>query len=132
PTYWGDQPIVEAPAYIGAVVIFLFVFALFLVKGRLKWWLLGGTIVSLLLSYGKNVGFLTDFLIDYVPFYDKFRAVSSTQVILELCVPALAIFGLVRLFNDFESDEKKLKALKYSAIIVGGIALIFLLFKSSL
>ena len=132
PTYWGDQPIVEAPAYVGAVVLFLFVFALFLVKGRLKWWLVGGTLFSLLLSYGKNLGFLTDFFIDYVPLYNKFRAVSSIQVILELCIPALAIFGLVRLFNDFEKKEEKLKALKYSAIITGGIALVFLLFKSSL
>ncbi|MEZ4803098.1 MAG: YfhO family protein [Gelidibacter sp.] len=132
PTYWGDQTIVEAPAYIGAVVLFLFVFALFLVRGRLKWWLVGGSILSLLLSYGKNLGFLTDFFIDYVPLYNKFRAVSSIQVILELCIPLLAIFGLVRLFNDFESEEKKLKALKYSALITGGLALVFLLFKTSL
>ena len=132
PTYWGDQPIVEAPAYVGAVILFLFVYALFLVKGRLKWWLVGGTVLSLLLSYGKNLGFLTDFFIDYVPLYDKFRAVSSIQVILELCVPALAIFGLVRLFNDFEKKEDKLKALKYSVIITGGLSLVFLLFKSSL
>ncbi|GAL81275.1 hypothetical protein JCM19274_2351 [Algibacter lectus] len=67
PLYWGDQPIVEAPAYVGAVILFLFVFALFLVKGRLKWWLVGGTVFSLLLSYGKNLGFLTNFFIDYVP-----------------------------------------------------------------
>jgi hypothetical protein len=132
PTYWGNQTIVEAPAYIGAVVIFLFVFALFLVKGRLKWWLVGGTLLSLFLSYGKNLGLLTDFFIDYVPLYNKFRAVSSIQVILELCIPALAIFGLVRLFNGVESDEKKLNALKYSAIITGGLALVFLMFKSSL
>lgn len=132
PTYWGDQPIVEAPAYIGAVVIFLFVFALFLVKGRLKWWLVGGSVLALLLSYGKNFSLLTDFFIDYVPLYDKFRAVSSVQVIVELCLPVLAIFGLVKLFNDFNKDEDKLKALKFSAIITGGIALIFLLFKSSL
>ncbi len=132
PTYWGDQPIVEAPAYVGAVILFLFVFALFLVKGRLKWWLVGGTILSLLLSYGKNLGFLTDFFIDYVPLYNKFRAVSSIQVILELCIPALAVFGLVRLFNDFEKKEDKLKALKYSAIITGGVTLVFILFKSSL
>ena len=132
PTYWGDQTIVEAPAYVGAVVLFLFVFALFLIKGRLKWWLLGGSILSLLLSYGKNFGFLTDLFIDYVPLYNKFRAVSSIQVILELCIPVLAIFGLVRLFNDFETDEKKLKALKLSTMIAGGLALIFLLFKSSL
>ena len=132
PTYWGNQPIVEAPAYVGAVILFLFVFALFLVKGRLKWWLVGGTLFSLLLSYGKNLGFLTDFFIDYIPLYNKFRAVSSIQVILELCIPALAIFGLVRLFNDFEKKEDKLKALKYSALITGGITIAFLLFKSSL
>ncbi len=131
PTYWGDQPIVEAPAYIGAVVLFLFVFALFVVKGRLKWWLVGGTIMSLLLSYGKNLGFLTDFFIDYVPMYNKFRAVSSIQVVLELCIPVLAIFGLVRLFNDFEKDEEKLKALKMAAGISGGIAILFLIFKGS-
>ena len=132
PMYWGKQPIVEAPAYIGAVILFLFVFALFLVKGRLKWWLVGGVLLSLLLSYGKNFGFLTDFFIDYVPLYNKFRAVSSIQVILELCIPVLAIFGLVRLFNDFEKKEDKLKALKYTSIITGGVAVVFLLFKSSL
>ncbi|WP_370476251.1 YfhO family protein [Tamlana flava] len=132
PMYWGDQPIVEAPAYIGAVVLFLFVFALFLVKGRLKWWLVGGAIFSLLLSYGKNLGFLTNFFIDYVPLYNKFRAVTSIQVLLELCVPVLAIFGLVRLFNDFEKKDEKINALKYTTIVTGGIALVFLLFKSSL
>ncbi|WP_407557160.1 YfhO family protein [Winogradskyella sp. 4-2091] len=132
PMYWGNQPIVEAPAYVGAVIIFLFVLGLFLVKGRLKWWLVGGTILSLLLSYGKNLGFLTDFFIDYVPFYNKFRAVSSIQVILELCIPVLGIFALSRLFNDFQKDEEKLKALYYSVGITAGLALIFLLFKSTL
>lgn len=131
PTYWGDQPIVEAPAYVGAVTLFLFVFALFLVKGRLKWWLVGGAILSLLLSYGKNLSFLTDLFISVVPLYNKFRAVSSIQVILELCVPILAVFGLVKLFNDFDKDDDKLKALKYTTIITAGIALIFLLFKSA-
>ncbi|EDP70574.1 hypothetical protein FBALC1_07443 [Flavobacteriales bacterium ALC-1] len=132
PMYWGKQPIVEAPAYVGAVIIFLFVFGLFLVKGRLKWWLVGGTILSLLLSYGKNLGFLTDFFIDYIPLYNKFRAVSSIQVILELCIPVLGIFALVRLFNDFQKDEEKLKALKYTVGITAGLALFFLLFKSAL
>ena len=142
PTYWGDQPIVEAPAYIGAVILFLFIFALFLVKGRLKWWLVGGTVFSWGLSLGKNWFLvtnakpdsnpITNFFIDFIPLYDKFRAVSSIQVILELCIPALAIFGLVRLFNDFEQKEDKLKALKYTTIITGGLALVFLLFKSSL
>lgn len=132
PTYWGEQPILEAPAYVGAVVLFLFVLALFLVKGRLKWWLVAGTLLSLLLSYGKNLGFLTDLFIDYVPLYNKFRAVSSIQVILELCIPVLAIFGLVRLFNDFDDKEEKLKALKITVAITAGLALVFLLFKSSL
>ena len=132
PTYWGDQPIVEAPAYIGAVVVFLFVLALFLVKGRLKWWLVGGSILALLLSWGKNLNFLTDFFIDYVPLYNKFRAVSSIQVLLELCVPVLAVFALVKLFNDFDTNEKKLKAVKYATGITAGVALLFLLLKSTL
>lgn len=132
PMYWGKQPIVEAPAYIGAVVLFLFVLALFLVKGRLKWWLVGGSVFSLLLSYGKNLGFLTDFFIDYVPMYNKFRAVTSIQVILELCIPVLAIFGLVRLFNNFEKKEDKQNALKYATIITGSLALVFLLLKTTL
>ncbi len=127
PMYWGNQPIVEAPAYVGAVILFLFVFALFLVKGRLKWWLVAGIITSLLLSYGKNLSFLTNFFIDYFPMYNKFRAVSSIQVILELCIPVLAIVGLGRLFNDFEKDEDKFKALKYTTIIVGGLAVLLLL-----
>ena len=132
PTYWGKQPIVEAPAYIGAVILFLFVLSLFLVKGRLKWWLVGGTILSLLLSYGKNLGLLTDLFIDYFPLYNKFRAVSSIQVILELCIPILGVFGLVKLFSDSETEDNKLKALKYTTIITAGLSLIFLLFKGSL
>jgi hypothetical protein len=132
PMYWGNQTIVEAPAYVGAVIIFLFVLGLFLVKGRLKWWLVGGTILSLFLSYGKNLGFLTDFFIDYVPLYNKFRAVSSIQVLLELCIPVLGVFALVRLFNDFQKDDEKLKALKYSVGITAGLALVFLVFKSTL
>ena len=132
PTYWGAQPYVGAPAYIGASVIFLFILALFLVRGRLKWWLVGGTILALLLSWGKNFGLLTDFFIEYVPMYNKFRAVSSIQVILELCVPVLAILGLSRFFSAEELKERKIHALKWSAIITGGLALIFWLFKSVL
>jgi hypothetical protein len=132
PMYWGDQSIVEAPAYVGAVIIFLFVLGLFLIKGRAKWWLVGGTLLSLLLSYGKNLGFLTDFFIDYVPLYNKFRAVSSIQVILELCVPVLGILGLWHLFKDSKTKEKKLKALKYSVFVTAGLCLVFLLFSSTL
>ncbi len=132
PTYWGKQPFVGAPAYIGASVLFLFVFALFLIKGRLKWWIVGASILALLLSWGKNFSFLTEFFIDYIPLYSKFRAVSSIQVIIELCVPAFAVFGLYRLFHNFEKPEDKFHALKWATIITGGLALVFLLFKSVL
>ena len=132
PMYWGDQPIVEAPAYIGAVVIFLFVLALFLYQGRFKWWLIAGVLMSLLLSYGKNLSFLTDLFIDYVPLYNKFRAVSSIQVILELCIPLLAVLGLSQLFQKDVSSETKLDALKKSLGIVAGLTVLFLIFKNSL
>ncbi len=132
PMYWGDQPIVEAPAYIGAVVIFLFVLALFLYQGRFKWWLIAGVLMSLLLSYGKNLSFLTDFFIDYVPLYNKFRAVSSVQVLLELCIPLLAALGLAELFHKYRSSKTKLEALKKSLGIVAGLTVVFLIFKNSL
>ncbi|WP_299781123.1 YfhO family protein [uncultured Formosa sp.] len=132
PTYWGIQPIVEAPAYVGAVILFLFVLGLFLVKGRKKWWLVGGTVLSLLLSFGKHFGLLTDFFIDYVPMYNKFRAVSSIQVILELCIPVLGTLGLVELFKVTESNDEKLKALKFSVGITAGLTVILLLLKSTL
>lgn len=134
PTYWGDQPFVGAPAYIGASVIFLFIFALFLIKGRLKWWIVGGSILALILSWGKNwfagSNPITNLFIDYVPLYDKFRAVSSIQVLLELCLPLLAIVGLHKLLSKKISSEDKLNALKYSGFISGGL-LIFFLFLSS-
>ncbi len=132
PTYWGDQPYVGAPAYIGATVLFLFVFALYLVRGRLKWWIVGGSVLALILSWGKNFGFFTEFFIDYVPLYNKFRAVSSIQVIIELCVPVLAVFGLYKLFDPKLQKEVKVYALKWSGIIVGGIGLALLLFRSVL
>tara|TARA_R100000306_G_scaffold12131_1_gene14085 strand:- start:13326 stop:15773 length:2448 start_codon:yes stop_codon:yes gene_type:complete len=132
PSYWGDQPIVAAPAYIGAVVIFLAILALFLVKGRLKWWVTAAFLLSLFLSWGKNFSFLTELFIEYVPLYNKFRAVSSIQVIIELILPVLAVIGLHQFFNGFEREEEKKKALLYSAGITGGVALLFILFKSTL
>ncbi len=125
--YWGDQPGVSGPAYLGAVVVFLFVLALFIVKGRLKWWLVGGGILTLLLSYGKNLSWFTDFWIDYVPLYDKFRAITSIQVITELCVPALAIVGLYTFMQSFNRDEIRLKALYWASGISLGILVLLLL-----
>lgn len=132
PMYWGKQPIVEAPAYLGAVLVFLFVLGIFLVKGKLKYWLVGVVVFSILLSWGKNLNFLTNFFIDYVPMYNKFRAVSSIQVIAELAVPLLGILALNEFFNKTTAAEIKLNALKNSFYITGGIALIFTLFGTSL
>ena len=132
PMYWGKQPIVEAPAYIGAVLVFLFFLGTFLVKGKLKNWLVGVVVFSILLSWGKNLNFLTDFFIDYVPMYNKFRAVSSIQVVAELAIPLLGILALKEFFFNENSPEIKLKALKNSFFITGGIALIFTLFGTSL
>lgn len=130
PTYWGNQTFIGAPAYIGAVVIFLFVLALFLVKGRFKWWIVGGSILALLLSWGDNFAPLTKFFINTVPLYNKFRAVSSIQVILELCLPLMAVYGLHKFFSNKRTDEEKEHALKWAAVITGGLALLFLVAKS--
>ncbi|WP_130736202.1 YfhO family protein [Flavobacterium sp. J27] len=127
PTYWGDQPIVAAPAYIGIVVFFFFVLALFVVDNKkIKYALLTGAIVSLLLSWGKNFAFLTDFFIDFIPMYNKFRAVSSIQVLLELCVPALAVLGL---YHFFKIEDKKTQwsyLWKTGAIVFGLLAILFM------
>jgi len=132
PTYWGTQTYVEAPAYIGAVLIFLFVLGLFSVKGNLKKWLLAVTVFSILLSWGKNFPALTNFFIDYVPLYNKFRAVSSIQVIAELAIPLLAILTVNKFLKDKNDKESQLKYLKYATIGVGGLTLLFTLFGSSL
>ncbi|GGZ50371.1 YfhO family protein [Mesonia mobilis] len=130
PTYWGNQTFIGAPAYIGAVVIFLFVLALFLIKGRFKWWIVGGSILALLLSWGDNFAPLTKFFINTIPLYNKFRAVSSIQVILELCLPLMAVYGLHKFFSNKRTDEEKEHALKWAAMITGGLALLFLVAKS--
>lgn len=132
PTYWGEQPIVAAPNYVGASVIFLFVLALYLVKGRLKWWVVGSSILALLLSWGDHFSILTRFFIDYVPLYDKFRTVAMIQVILQLLIPFFGIYGLTRLFSKQIEEKEKLNAIKKATLITGGAALFFLLFKTVL
>ena len=129
PLYWGTQPIVAGPAYIGAIVFFLFILGLILVKGRTKWWLLGGVLLALFLSWGKNFSLLTDLMIDYFPLYNKFRAVSSIQVILELCAPILGILALRKLFSSSVDRSEKLKALKLSFFIVVGLGVALFVFK---
>ena len=132
PAYWGKQTFVEAPAYIGAVLIFLFVLGLFSVRGKLKKWLLAATIFSILMSWGKNFPGLTNFFIDYVPLYNKFRAVSSIQVIVELAVPLLAIITLNQFLQNKNDKTNQLKYLKYTFYVVGGLTLLFTLLGGSL
>ena len=129
--YWGPHPASgpAGPAYIGAAIFFLLVLSLFLVKGKRKWWLLGGIILSLLLSWGKNFPVLTNFMIDYFPLYNKFRAVSSIQVVLELCVPILAVLGLKEIFKNSVGTKQKLNALKLSVFITAGLAIAIFLMK---
>lgn len=124
PTYWGDQPIVAAPAYIGAVVFFLAFLALFIDNRKIKYVFFGGAMFALVLSWGKNFPAVTNFFIDYIPLYDKFRAVSSIQVILELCFPVLAVMGLQSFFQ-LDQDQQKKGLLQTTIFGVGVMAILF-------
>ena len=130
--YWGDQPIVAAPAYIGATVLFVFFLGLLLVKNINMRWIMISIVVSLILSWGKNLSFLTDFMIDYFPMYDKFRAVSSIQVILEFCIPFLAVFGLQKFFAKNTDNYLKTRALYFSGLTLGLVSLSLYLFGANL
>ena len=123
-TYWGDQTIIEAPAYIGAVLFFLFFLGIFLVKGRLKQWLVAATVFSILMSWGRNFELLTHFFIDYVPLYNKFRAVSSIQVIAELCVPILSFLALKAFFSKAHTLKEKQEALKKAVYVFVGLIIV--------
>jgi len=129
PTYWGDQPIVAAPAYIGIVVFFFGILALFTDKRKIKYVFLSGAIMALVLSWGKNFSILTNFFIETIPMYNKFRAVSSIQVILELCFPVLAIMGLQSFFKL--EKEAQFKGLWQSAAVGFGIIIGLFLLKGS-
>jgi len=125
--YWGDQPFTSGPVYAGAIIIFLFILGLFIVKGRFKWVLLTATILALFLSWGKNFMPLTDFFLDYVPGYNKFRAVSMTMVIAELCIPLLAILAVNEILKD-PGIIKKFKNKFFIALgLTGGLSIIFYL-----
>lgn len=125
PTYWGDQYSVAAPAYIGAIVFFLFVLAMFAEERKIKYAFLAGAIMSLLLSWGKHFPILTNFFIDYFPMYNKFRAVASIQVLLEVCIPVLAVMGLYSFFTKDKENQWKV-LWKSGAVSLGLIVLLFL------
>lgn len=122
--YFGDQPMTSGPVYVGAFVLFLFVLGCFIVKGPLKWALIGATLFSILLSWGKNFMPLTDFFIDYVPMYNKFRAVSSILVIAEFTIPLLAVFALKRLLEEPSLFLRDKRALGISLLLTAGVALL--------
>lgn len=135
--YWGDQPIVEAPAYVGAVVFFLAVFGFMVMRKTWRIIFLSGTGMSLFLSWGKNADLLTHFLIDFMPFYNKFRAVSSAQVILEFCLPMAAVLGVHTLLTSENRPQinrllnKSFFGFMAAMALVLGAAYTFLDFQSS-
>ena len=123
--YWGEQPGTSGPVYVGAFVMFLFVLALFIVKTPMKWALLAATVLSILLSWGKNFMGFTDFFIDYVPMYNKFRAVSSILVIAEFTIPLLAMLGLKEVVSRPQLLQERKKEFLISFALTGGLTLLF-------
>ena len=125
--YWGEQPMTSGPVYVGAFVLMLFVLGLFIVKGPVKWALVAATVLSVLLSWGKNFMPFTDFFIDYVPMYSKFRTVASILVIAEFAIPLLAMLALKKVVDDPSLLTRKVKYVYASFALTGGIALLFAL-----
>jgi hypothetical protein len=125
PMYWGSQPISGAPFYFGAVLCFLFVFGLFVVKGKDKWWLLAVFVFSLLLSLGKNFSLLTNFMLDYFPAYNKFRDVKNIIVIEQFAMALLGVLAIKEVYLRKISNAEFINGLKYALGITGGLALIF-------
>ena len=125
--YWGEQPGTSGPVYVGAFVMFLFILGLFIVKGPMKWALLSATVLSVLLSWGKNFMGFTDFFLDYIPMYDKFRAVSSILVIAEFTIPLLAVLALKEVMARPQLVKEQARSFYISLGLTGGIALLFAL-----
>ncbi|WP_294243091.1 YfhO family protein [uncultured Chryseobacterium sp.] len=132
-TYWGDQPGTSGPAYQGAIVCFLAVMGFFLASKKYRYWILGASLLTIFLAWGSNFMPLSDFFIDFVPFYNKFRAPSSILVVVELLFPLIAILGLYRFFKESElTEEYKKKILLYVSGGTLGLVLILLVFGKSL
>lgn len=123
--YWGDQPGTSGPVYVGAFVLMLFVLGLFIVKGPMKWALLAATVLSVLLSWGHNFMPMTDFFIDYVPMYSKFRTVASILVVAEFTIPLLAMLALKRIVDEPELLTRKIRLVYVSFALTGGVCLLF-------
>ena len=126
--YWGEQPGTSGPVYVGAFVLFLFVLGLFIVKGPMKWALLAATVLSILLSWGRNFMPFTDFFLDYVPMYAKFRTVASILVIAEFTIPLLAMLALKRIVDDPQVLKEKFNYAVVSFAVTAGACLLFIFF----
>jgi len=127
PTYWGSQPFTSGPTYIGALLIFLFVLGMFIVKSDIKWWIFTATVLSISLAWGKNMMWLTDLFLDYFPAYNKFRAVSMILVIAEITIPLLAILSVNQILKGDYDKQKIQKQLLYALTITGGTILLLIL-----
>ena len=125
PTYWGEQPGTSGPVYAGAIVCFLFILGLIIVRGAEKWWLLGATLFSLVLAWGSNLSIINNFLFEHLPLYNKFRAPSMALVITTLTMSTLAILAVKRFMESAKEDEKIQKAMYIALGIAGGITLLF-------
>ena len=125
--YWGSQPWVDGPVYVGAIVIFLFILGLIIVKGPLKWWLLSASLLSVMLAWGKNFMPLTNLFLDFFPGYDKFRAVTMILVIAEFCIPLTGILALRDIFNGTVERQEAMRGIKIAFAVTGGITLLFVL-----
>lgn len=131
PTYWGDQPFTSGPVYAGALICFLFVLGLFVVKGPEKWWILAGVVLGLILSWGRNLMFINEFLFYHLPFYSKFRTPAMALVIVTTLMALFAVITLKQIISD-PTPERYKKPLWYSAGITGGLCLIFAVLGPSL
>ena len=123
--YWGDQPGTSGPVYVGAIVIFLFILGMFIVRGRFKWALFSITVLSILLSWGHNMMWFTDFFIDYIPGYNKFRAVTMTLVMAELAMPLLAFLALNEVIKNPVLLKQKINYFYISLGLSAGVVLLF-------
>lgn len=126
--YWGAQPFTSGPVYVGAIICFLFILGLFVVKSSLKWWLLAATVFSFFLSWGANCAFVSDFLFDYLPMFNKFRSVSMGLVIAQVAMPLLALMALKEFSDDPDLLRKSKTDVYISLGMTAGICFMLLLF----
>lgn len=132
PLYWGSEPFVQGPIYLGAIVLFLFVFGLFAYNGNLKWWITGGVVLTVLIALGKNFEVFYRLLYNLVPMFNKFRAPTMILALTQVLMVALGVLGLKDFFDDkVTSKEGRIKALKYAGGITGGILIFFIVLGSA-